>query len=98
MTASGVSMHDQQTLLTQLAGFITTAGMAGVAIWKSMQATAKADDNSQKIGVVARVAVDGFSGPPVAKAEAVRHLNGTLPAPGSEEAKRPDAKVEPSHP
>ena len=87
MTASGVSMHDQQALLTMLAAFVTNAGLAGVAIWKSFQAKAATDDNSQKIGVVARVAVDGFSSEKTyAKQEAIKALNGTLPAPGSPES------------
>lgn len=100
LTACGVSMHDQQVMMTQLVAFITTAGMAGVGLWKSFKADQKADtanykadDNKQAIGVVSRVAVDGFAGSPAAKQEAVKALNGTLPAPGSVEAKRPDAKV-----
>jgi hypothetical protein len=92
MRVAGVPMADQVTTVAEVGAFLGPIVIALLAYVKADKATAKADDNKQAIGVVARTAIDGFAGPPAQKQEAIKALNGTLPAPGSPEAKRPETQ------
>lgn len=97
MRIAGVPMAEQIETVKELSPVIGL--LIGLGAWfRATQANAKADDNRQGLGVAARVAVDGFAGPPAAKAEAIKNLNGLLPATGSVEAKRPDAVKSPNCP
>lgn len=92
MRIAGVPLTDELAAIAQAVAVISPIILGLLAALKANQVERKTDDNKQAVGVVARVAVDGFAGPPAAKAEAVKALNGTLPAPGSPEAKRPEAQ------